>query len=256
MSALHDESMAAAAAQNVADVMRRVAKLLAIAEDSRADPNEASAAAGMAERIMRKYQIDHADVIEIELKLASAESFAREDCGASLDPESRSEKVSGWSGNISIAVAELHDCQSRLSWSEKYGRTLRFQGYAADCRLARATYVFLVMSMAAASRAFLKADPYRTRADATAFRLGFSIAVRKKLQEAKRMKDVETAGSSTSRSLVLIKKDAVTKRFGEVKYGYRSNAACQGDGFKDGYREGSKLNIGTRSVGMAPLRLK
>jgi hypothetical protein len=35
-------------------VMRRVRKLLAIAEDHRADPAEAAAAAGMAERIMRE----------------------------------------------------------------------------------------------------------------------------------------------------------------------------------------------------------
>ena len=35
-------------------ILRRVRKLLAIAEDGRGDPNEAAAAAQQAERIMRK----------------------------------------------------------------------------------------------------------------------------------------------------------------------------------------------------------
>ena len=49
-------------------ILRRIQKLLAIAGDDRADPNEAAAAAGMAEKVMRKYQIDHAELIMNGLK--------------------------------------------------------------------------------------------------------------------------------------------------------------------------------------------
>jgi len=83
--------------------MRRVKKLLAIAEDGRADPNEASAAAGMAERIMRKYQIEHADVIELELRRGGAESLASVDCGTSMDPRAAAKHASGWAGMLAIA---------------------------------------------------------------------------------------------------------------------------------------------------------
>ena len=50
------------------DVLRRVQKLLALASDNRANQNEASAAADMAERLMHKYQIEHQDVIIAALK--------------------------------------------------------------------------------------------------------------------------------------------------------------------------------------------
>lgn len=45
-------------------VIRRVQKLLAIAQDDRANEHEAAAAAAQAEKLMRKFQIDHTDFIE------------------------------------------------------------------------------------------------------------------------------------------------------------------------------------------------
>ena len=54
--------------ENLESVIRRVQKLLAIAEHERSDPNEAAAAAGMAEKIMRKYQLDYSAVIITALK--------------------------------------------------------------------------------------------------------------------------------------------------------------------------------------------
>jgi len=166
--------------QDLDSVMRRIKKLLAIAEDARADANEASAAAGMAERIMRKYQLEHADIIEAELKRGGVESFASEDIGSSLNPEARTEQASGWAGILAVAVAELHDCQVRYVTTYKYGKTLRFSGYAADAKMARFTYLYLVQTMAAASRQFLK-QYGTTRRDAEAFRRGFSSALRKSL---------------------------------------------------------------------------
>jgi len=107
---------------------------------------------------MRKYQIEHADVIEAELKRGGAESFAHADCGSSLNPEGRSEQASGWAGILAVVVAQFHDCQVRYVDGYQYGKTVRFQGYAADAQMARFTYVYLVTTMAAAGRQFLKSN--------------------------------------------------------------------------------------------------
>jgi len=232
---------------NLDDVMRRVKKLLAIAEDSRADANEASAAAGMAERIMRKYQIEHADVIELELKRGGAESFASEDCGTSLAPEKRSDEASGWSGILAVAVAELHDCQCRFAWTQKYGKSLRFSGYTSDAKVARFTYVYLVTTMAAASRGFLKANPYCGRREAGAFRRGFNSALTDSLNKATLAKKAEMAEASTSRSLVLVKDDAVAKHFGVIRYA-KSGRTLAGDGFAAGFEQGSRVDVARRGL--------
>ncbi|HOW46139.1 MAG TPA: DUF2786 domain-containing protein [Rubrivivax sp.] len=73
---------------NLEAVMRRIKKLLAFAEDSRGNPTECAAAARMAESIMRKHQIEHADVITKELQ--GADAFASADVGTTMDPEAAS----------------------------------------------------------------------------------------------------------------------------------------------------------------------
>jgi hypothetical protein len=233
--------------QDLDGVMRRIKKLLAIAEDSRADAAEASAAAGMAERIMRKYQIEHADVIEAELKRGGAESFASEDIGSSLNPEARTEQASGWAGILAVAVAGLHDCQARYVTTYKYGKTLRFSGYAADSQMARFTYLYLVQTMAAASRQFLKQEG-TTRRDSEAFRRGFSSALRKSLRAATAAKKAEMQGESSSRSLVLVKDTAVSAHFGAVKYTQRGQRTG-GMAFEDGFTQGSQVDVTRRGVG-------
>ena len=52
----------------LASVMRRVRKLMALANDGRGDVNEMAAAAEMAAKIMAKYRLDYADVLAAELR--------------------------------------------------------------------------------------------------------------------------------------------------------------------------------------------
>lgn len=228
---------------------RRIAKLLAIAEDHRADANEAAAAAGMAERLMRKFQIDNADLITSQLQSGAAELFASEDVGSSLDPEGRSDHASGWAGILAVAVAELHDCQVRYVTTYKHGMTLRFSGYASDAQMARWTYIYLVQTMAQASREFLRATPGTTRSDAENFRRGFNSAVCANLRKATREKAAEMQAASNSRALVLVKANAVSEYFGEVKYGKHRQRTTRDMAFTDGFDRGSKVDVNRRAVG-------
>lgn len=234
---------------NLEATMRRIAKLLAIANDGRGDPNEAAAAARMAESIMRKFQIEHADVISIELNKGAAESFADEDVGSSLNPEGYSKESSGWSGILAVAVAKLHDCQARFVRTAKHGKTLRFSGYAADAQMARFTYCYLVSQMAQATKLYQRECGYNVRATSEAFRRGFNSSLCELLKKALLDKQAAMQAESTSRGLVIVKANAVAKHFGAVKYrsagGYSTR---QGDAFGAGREEGRKVDVNRRGI--------
>lgn len=226
-------------------VMRRIAKLLAIAGDSRGDANECAAAARMAESVMRKYQIDHADVLTVELNRGDAESFDDCDVGSTLNPEGYSREASGWAGILAVHVAKLHDCQARYTHTEAHGKTIRFSGFAVDAQLAKATYIYLVNQMVAATKRFGGG-----RSMNEAFRRGYCASLGQSLKDALAAKRREMQEASQSRSLMIVKADAVAKHFGAVKYrrsgGYRTS---QGDAYASGREEGGKVDVTRRSVG-------
>jgi hypothetical protein len=225
-------------------VMRRVRKLLAIAEDGRANAEEAASAAGMAERIMRKYQIEHADVISAELARGGA-AFDDTYAGTTLDPEGWSKEASGWSGILGVAVAMFHDCQCRYTRTEKHGKSLRFSGYAADAQMARFSYVYLVQSMTAAGRQFAKLGYGRRETEA--FRRGFNSAVCKTLRKATAAKKASMQELSSARALVVVKAGAVSQHFGDIRYSRATTT--RGEGFAEGFERGSKVDVTRRGVG-------
>lgn len=237
--------------ENLAGVMRRIAKLLAIAEDSRGDPNECAAAARMAESVMRKYQIDHAYVIGAELQRGGDDAFGSEDVGSTLNPEGYSHDSSGFAGILAVAVALLHDCQVRYTRTEKHGKTIRFSGYTGDAQMCRFTYIYLVDQMVRAAGAYRKTPEgkWAGRAGAEAFRRGFNSAVVKLLHDATRAKAADMQVASTSRDLVIVKSTAVAKHFGDIKY--RKSAGHftkQGEAYSRGRDEGSKVDVGRRGI--------
>jgi hypothetical protein len=251
------EDVAAEAGTSLESVKRRVAKLMAIAGDDRANPAEAASAAAMAERLMRKFQIDNVELVTAQLKSGAAEFFSEEYVGTTLDPEGYSKTTCAWSGLLAVAVAELHDCQARFSWSEKHGKSLKFSGYAEDAQMARFTYVYLVQSMAVASRAFLRDYPVDGRRGAENFRRGFNAALIASLNAASGTKKREMQAESTGRALVIVKTDAVSEKFGVVKYSYRSENTRFDRAFHSGVTEGRKVDVTRRglSTGASSLQL-
>jgi hypothetical protein len=232
---------------NLESTMRRVRKLLAIAEDSRGDPNECAAAARMAESIMRKYQIEHADVISVELQ--SKDAFDSADVGSTMDPEAASKEAAGWAGILAVYVADLYECQARYQHTPKYGKTLRFSGYRVDVEVARQTYVFIVNNMAAASRAYLKENRWAGRKEGNSFRSGYISAVGVQIKKLIAEKKAEMQQASSSRALVIAKDRAVAAHFGAVNYRSGRGRSYQSDAYSSGRDAGSKLDVGRRGVG-------
>ena len=90
--------------ENLEGVMRRIQKLLAIANDGRGDPNEAASAAAMAEKMMRKYQLDNADIVAAVLMHAASAM------GANL------EDISVLAGALAAHQAEARENTSADRW--------------------------------------------------------------------------------------------------------------------------------------------
>jgi len=113
-------------------------------------------------------------------------------------------------------VAELHDCQARYAeYLPVRQNVCALLGTPRTRKWPDSPYIYLVQTMAAASRAFLNADSYRTRRDAEAFRRGFCTAVLASLKNALRAQEGRRwPRASSSRSLVLVKNTAVAEHFG------------------------------------------
>ncbi len=230
---------------NLESILRRIEKLLAIAGDHRGDPNEAAAAAHQAERMMRKFQIDHADVVESQLA-KKGESFASLDVAPSLDlTSSSSGRKAAWAGLLGVAIAKLNDCQCRYVRALNGEKSLRFSGYAPDAQICRYTWMMVVNSLIAATPKGIGAD------GANAFRQGYIASVCASLKAALREK--KKTIPSDGQSLLVIKSAAVAGYFGSVRY-VRSNQRETSNlsAFVAGQKAGAQLDIGRKGVEGSP----
>lgn len=229
-------------------VLRRVQKLLAIANDDRADPNEAAAAAKMAEKVMRKYQIEHADVVRRELE--SGDNMSTQDCTVIMkrDLKGKGEhipkKVPQWGQWLGVSIAKLFDCQARLAVDARGSACIRFLGYASDVQVAAWTFDYLVGQTISAIRAYQKGAS-RSKAESESFRRGFVLAVNAMLQSEANKKREEMSAAVTSRALMVVKQQAVDKHFGEAAYREKKGHVKVGeaDAYWAGRVQGSKVQM-------------
>lgn len=229
--------------------MERVRKLLAIAQDERANPHEAAAAADQAEKLMRKFQIEHADVISQDLK--RRDSFTQKDVSAQMKkgPDHyRPAKVPLWANLLSFAIAKLHDAQVRIVYTDELGACVRFQGYKADVEMCSFTFDYLLNALVQAVRHFQKEDA-RGKDESASFRSGFVIALCANINRLSAEKKAEMEKASASRALVVVKSNAVIERFGEVKTRTIKTNPSVGDAFSEGRERGRRVDVARRGIG-------
>lgn len=228
-------------------IKRRIAKLLAIAEDDRADSNEAAAAAAMAAKIMAKFQLENADVVRRDLD--DAASFGTEVVAGVMKAGKghKPTKVPGWAQWIAVSVAWLHDCEVRSAFTPELGACLRFFGYKHDVELARWTYEYLLTQTIRSCRRF-QSEAKRSKPESNSYRLGFVNALCASVRRADEARKAEAA--SNSRALVVLKKDALVKQFGNFSYGKsKSTAPSESSAYGRGREDGRAVDVGRRAVG-------
>lgn len=243
-------------------VMRRIQKLLAIANDSRADANEAASAAKMAERLMRKFQIDNADVLTADLRAKRARAI-KSPIFASMkrDEPNRPNvvKVPTWAQHIAVAIARLHDCEVRLGYAQrpnvpgKVDACLFFFGMDADVSVACWTFDYLVGAMLRAVARF-NADAVRagrpSKAASESYRRGFVAALTGSLCSAAEEKS--RAAYTGGTALVVAKRAALEEEFGEFQYRKSKDVTVRdASAFINGRKDGATVDVARRALGGA-----
>lgn len=223
--------------------MRRAQKLLAIAGDDRANPNEAASAAAMAEKLMRKFSLEHADVMSAEFKKEANFSSQDAACVMKKGKGHKPKNVPPWAQWLAVPTAQLHDVQARNAYNAELGACIRFLGFTADVQLAAWSFDYLTTCVIRATRAFQK-EATRSKVESDSFRRGFVMALLTSLRNAIDAKAAELAESSAGTSLMIVKADAVAAHFGEVSYGSKaSKAQIAGDAFHAGRVQGAQVNV-------------
>jgi hypothetical protein len=236
--------------ENKDAILRRIQKLLAIAQDDRANPNEAAAAAGMAERIMRKYQLENADVLAASLKIG--DDLSTEDVVATAKTNGTATKVvPPWVQFMASAIARLNECDAK---AVRIGRDigLRFYGYSGDVLVSKWMLEYLVATTNRLCNEFKKTDHYAAvgRASVNSYRKGVSMGILSSLNALIAQKERERqAEVATGTALVVVKKQAIAEKFGTFKYPEKVVSSADGSAFRKGNADGKKVDVSRRAVG-------
>jgi hypothetical protein len=231
-------------------VIRRITKLLAIAQDDRANPNEASAAAGQAEKLMRKFQLDSADLLIRSLK--AGDDMETQDCRAdAITNGTKAKTIPPWAGFLAVAVAKLCDVGAQSVDHDSYGRAVRFFGYKDDVRLAKWIFDYLIQNINKLAFAYRSTDDYirNGRGVLADYRKGVVQGIITQINQQIAEKKAEMDRTATGRELMIVKQNAITARFGNVFKTKRTSAgARRADSYHNGYTDGRKVDINRRGV--------
>lgn len=240
--------------ESLDNVLRRIAKLLAIAQDDRANPHEAAAAAGQAERIMRKYQIENADLIKVQLK-NDPNATATADCVANAKTNgTKAESVPPWANWISTAVAQLNECGALIVRHADGNVGIRFYGYTADVTVAKYMFDYLVATINRLAKAYKDTDDYRIngRGVLTTYRKGVSMGILSQLNKQQAQKTAEQAATVvTGTSLMVVKQQVLAEKFGEAVFKTKKSKTKidhSADSFGEGLKDGRKVDINVRGI--------
>lgn len=237
--------------ENIDSVMRRIQKLLAIAEDGRGDPNEAASAASMAEKIMRKYQIEHADVILRALK-NEQDCLSTADCVATAKTNgTKVQQTPLWANWLAVGVAKFTEVGARGARTPKGEACIRFFGFKNDVQVAEWMYNYLVSTVNRLVNEFKETDSSYLvwgRKAANSYRLGVARGILHQL-EKETVSKAEEMTSATGTALVLAKKQAITERWSDVFETKPSKTSvARGSAFASGMRDGATVDIHRRGV--------
>jgi hypothetical protein len=228
------------------NVMRRIQKLLAIATDDRANPNEAASAAAMAEKIMRKYQLEHTDIIMASLK--AGEDLSTEDVVANAKTNgTKALAVPPWVNSLGVQVSKLTEVGVRLAYTKNNEACIRFYGFISDVQLASWTLNYLVSTTLRLCKEFKESPLYIDRRSLHDYRQGVVIGIGKAIASHIEAKKAEAA-SATGTSLVIVKNQVISEKWGNSVFntGTRKISVGNHSSLDQGITDGKNVNISGR----------
>jgi Protein of unknown function (DUF2786) len=228
------------------ELLDRVRKLLAKAEDEGCTPHEAEALTAKAAELMARYGIDRAllGALRPETDQPSDRVFDLDNPWAAVK------------AHLLAGLASALRCQCILLSRREPGSRVHVFGYLSDLERADILFTSLLVQMARA----LAAEPVpvfggRAKAWRRSWMLGYCSAVMARVRAAEEAA-VTAAGSSAdsagapSAALVLADRAMTVRRHAEQAYPRtrKTRVTYSGNGYQAGYREGQKADIGGAKV--------
>ena len=233
------------------DLLDRVRKLLAKAEDEGCTPEEAEALTAKAADLMARYGIDRA-----LLGALRPETDSVGDRVFDLDNPWAAVKA-----HLLAGLAAALRCQSILLSRREPGSRVHVFGYLSDLERADILFTSLLVQMARA----LAAQPVPAygggaKAWRRSWMLGYASAVVARVRAAEEAAvasataDEGKAAGGPSAELVLADRALTVRRQAEHAYPRtrRTRVTYTGNGYADGYREGQKADIGGAKLRSRP----
>lgn len=222
-------------------IIDRIRKLLAMANDT-SSPNEAAIAAGRARKLMDEYQITEMDLTSVQ----------DDEFGAAVFSTGYKWRNTA-TGYLAIAVAELNDCVVR--YVRGGGNVnIQFRGFLADAVTATEMLSYLKREMQRQAEMRVDWGWPNTRADRSAFRLGFGEGVGDQVKEI--MRERRELKTSNGTELVVVKKQLVTERFGQSATRERETTTRGSSAaYQAGQRAGRNARLNRQTTGATQRRI-
>jgi hypothetical protein len=228
------------------DLLDRVRKLLAKAEDEGVTPHEAEALTAKAAELMARYGIDRA-----LLGALHPETDSLADRVFDLDNPWAAVKA-----HLLAGLASALRCQCILLSRPEPGSRVHVFGYMSDLERADILFTSLLVQMARAlSAELVLASGGRAKAWRRSWMLGYASAVVARVRAAE---EAAVAGASADRAaadgpstaLVLADRAMTVRQQAERAYPRtrKTRVTYSGNGYQAGYREGQKADIGGAKV--------
>ena len=231
------------------DLLDRVRKLLAKAEDEGCTPEEAEALTAKAAGLMARYGIDRAilGALHPESDKPADRKFRFEAPWADVK------------AHLLAALATALRCQCVQTQTEQ-GLRLHVFGYSSDLERAEILYTSLLVQMARAlAREYAPGSGNSAKAWRRSWMLGYCAAVVARVRAAEEQAvraadgpdDAEAGGIRNGASVVLADRSLTVRR--QVSAAYprlkKKRVTYSGSGYGDGYRQGEKADIGGGKLG-------
>ena len=225
------------------DLLDRVRKLLAKAEDEGCTPEEAEALTAKAAELMARYGIDRAllGALRPETDRPADRKFRFEAPWADVK------------AHLLAALATALRCQCVQTQTEE-GPRLHVFGYSSDLERAEILFTSLLVQMARAlAKQAVPAYGNSAKAWRRSWMLGYCAAVVARVRAAEEEAvaaagaDADAAADVGSSAAVVLADRSLTVRL-QVSAAYprlkKKRVTYSGSGYGDGYREGQKADIG------------
>lgn len=242
-----DQQTTTPSAENLEGVMRRIQKLLAIAGDDRANPEEAASAANMAAKIMRKYQLEHADVVLESLKKGDDMHKEAVVHGPRAKVNQPFQQVPTWVQWIAVEIGKGNDVGVKISRSAAGDACVQFYGFRSDVMVAKFTFEYLCATVLRLCDQYKKSGAGHM-GTMDSYRKGVATGIYGKMREERLAKEKDNTTNTTGTALVVAKARAVAEYGGEFRTKASKSTTSNYSAFGAGVKDGRSVDVNRRAV--------